>query len=122
VPFYDGAGRDRWDDYPRERAELIQWIRQKQVKGIVFISADLHNAAVARLPGNLGLKEIVTGPMAAPMNALALGYSLSFEFFSNQTFNYGMITIDPKASAPHALVEILDENNASLYKTRIDVI
>ncbi len=119
VPFW-GGGRDRWDGYPREREEILKWIKDEKVKGVFFISADLHYAAVTRLPGRLGLKEVVTGPMAAPMTVLATGTSKRFEFFSNKTFNFGMITIDPKSTKPHADVEIVDENNESLYKTTIE--
>ncbi len=121
VPFY-GGGRDRWDGYPRERAQVLKWIKEKNIKGVVFISADLHSAAVTRIRDLQRLKEIATGPLAAPLNALGIGYSSRSEFFSNKTFSYGMITIDPKSSPPQMLVEILDENNGSLYKTRIDAL
>jgi alkaline phosphatase D len=120
VPIY-GGGVDRWDGYPGERKEILQWIKQKNVKGVFFISADLHYAAIRRLSGKLALKEITAGPMAAPMNVIATGTSNRFEFFSNKTFNYGMITIDPKSKNPHATVEILDENNGSLYKSTIEI-
>jgi alkaline phosphatase D len=119
VPLY-GGGRDRWDGYGRERSELLQWIKTKKIKGVFFIGADLHYAAVSRVRGVPKLKEIITGPMAAPLNVFATGHSRRFEFFSNHTFNYGMITIDPKASKPLAAVEILDESNGSLFKTVID--
>jgi alkaline phosphatase D len=119
VPLY-GGGRDRWDGYPRERREVLRWIRQKNIKTVVFISADLHYAAVNRISGPMGLKEVVTGPMAAPLNVLATGLSNRCEFFFNKNFNFGMITIDPKASTPHMLVEIRDPANEILYKTRID--
>jgi alkaline phosphatase D len=120
VPFY-GGGRDRWDGYPRERAQIMQAIKEKKIKGVFFISADLHYAAVTQVSGKLGLKDITTGPMAGPMNVLATGSSKRFEFFSNKTFNYGMITIDPKSTKPHAAVEILDENNETLYKSTIEI-
>jgi alkaline phosphatase D len=121
VPFY-GGGRDRWDGYPRERAEVVQWISDKKIKNVFFIAADLHYAAVERLPGHLGLKEIVTGPMAAPLNVFATGLSKRFDFFFNKNFNFGMITIDPKSSTPQMLVEIRDPINETLYKTRIDAV
>jgi alkaline phosphatase D len=120
VPFY-GGGRDRWDGYPRERKELLHWIKENNVRGVFFISGDLHYAAVKRLPGQFVLKEITTGPMAAPMNVIATGVSKRFEFFSNKTFNYGSITIDPKSGNRHASVEIFDEDNASLYKTTMEI-
>ncbi|HEY3304122.1 MAG TPA: alkaline phosphatase D family protein [Candidatus Binatia bacterium] len=121
VPFY-GGGRDRWEAYARERSDVMRWIEEKKITGVVFVSADLHYAAVARIPGRLGLKEIVTGPLAAQLNVFGVGYSESVEFFANKTFNYAMITIDPEAAPSQMLVEILDEENRSLYKTRIDAL
>jgi alkaline phosphatase D len=118
VPFY-GSGRDRWEGFPRERAEIMEWIEGKKITGVVFISADLHYALVARLPGRLGVREVVTGPLASQVNLFGIGYSREVEFFSNETFNYGMITIDPKLSPPQMLLEILDETNRSLYQTTI---
>jgi alkaline phosphatase D len=120
VPFY-GGGADRWDGYPRERKEIMHWIKGRNVKGVFFISADVHYAAVRRLPGKSPLKEITTGPMGAPINVIATGLSNRFEFFSNKTFNFGMITIDPKSTRPHADVEIFDEDNGSLYKSTIEI-
>ena len=57
--------------------------------------------------------------MAAPLNALAIGYSTSMDFFANKTFNYGMITVDPKSSPPRMQIEIRDDANGLLYKTEI---
>jgi alkaline phosphatase D len=119
VPLY-GGGRDRWDGYGRERGELLQWIKTKKIKGVFFLGADLHYAAVSRVRGVSNVKEIITGPIAAPLNVLATGNSRRFEFFSNRTFNYGMITIDPAAAKPQAGVEIFDETNNTLWKTTID--
>jgi len=82
----------------------------------------VHYATVTRLSDHLRLKEIVAGPMAAPLNVLATGLSKRFEFFFNKNFNFGMITIDPKSSTPHMLVEIRDPINETLYKTRIDAV
>ena len=120
VPVY-GGGADRWDGYPHERKAMLRWIREKNLKGVFFISADLHYAAVTQVDKKSALKDITTGPIAAPMNVIATGVSKRFEFFSNKTFNYGMITIDPKSTKPHAAVEIFDEDNRSLYKSTIEI-
>jgi alkaline phosphatase D len=119
VPFY-GGGRDKWDGFPLDRAELLQWTMHKNIQRLICLCADVHYAAVSRVPRANGLKEIIVGPMAAPVNVLANGNAKRFEFFSNETFNYGMITIDPRSSVPRARVEILDENNRPMYETRID--
>lgn len=118
VPFY-GGGRDKWDGYPLDRAELLQWVAHQNIQGVVFLCADVHYAAVSRIPSGHGMKEIIVGPMAAPVNVLANGNAKRFEFFSNETFNYGMITIDSRAVLPYAQLEILDENNRRLYETPI---
>ncbi|HEY7166285.1 MAG TPA: alkaline phosphatase D family protein [Candidatus Binatia bacterium] len=118
VPLY-GGGRDRWDGYPKERSQLFNWIVEKQIPGVVFISADLHYAAVRKIPGPGAMKQIVAGPLAAPMNIIASGNSRRFEFFSNKTFNFAMITVDPRGPLPQMTVEFRDENNRPLYKTAI---
>jgi alkaline phosphatase D len=118
VPFY-GGGDDRWDGFRAERREIFHWIRTHIITGVTFIAADLHFASAAQVSRHPPTKEIVVGPMAAPMNALAIGYSTSMDFFANKAFNYGMITVDPKASPPRMFVEIRDDANALLYKTEI---
>jgi len=121
VPF-SGGGRDKWDGFPKERDELLRWIANKKIRGVVFLAADVHYAAVSRVPGTLGLKEVTAGPIGAPMNVITNGYAKRFEFWSNETFNYAMITVDPQSSKPEALVEIFDQDSRSLYKTRIDAV
>jgi alkaline phosphatase D len=121
VPLY-GGGADRWDGFPAEREELLRWIAQKNIKGVVFITADMHYAAVSRVPGRPGLKEIVAGPIGSPINILTSGFDRRFEFFSNETFNYAMVTIDPKGSKPRAKVELLTDEGKALYKTEIEAI
>lgn len=121
VPFY-GGGYDRWDGFPAERKELMHFIRQKKISGVTLISADLHFAAVAKVSHVPGVKEVVVGPMAAQMNIFAIGYSSKMDFFENKTFNFGTITVDPKASPPELKIEIRDENNRSLYKTEVGAV
>ncbi len=119
VPFY-GGGWDRWEAFSRERAAIVKWLERKKITGVAFISADIHYAAVGRVPGRAAMKEIVTGPLAAQLNVFGIGYAGSVEFSSNKSFNYGMMTIDPGAAAPRALVEIFDEENRGLYKTTLE--
>jgi alkaline phosphatase D len=119
VPLH-GGGADRWGGFPAERQELLRWIAEKNIKQVVFISADVHYAAVSRIPGKSGLKEITAGPIASPMNVITNGFDKKFEFFSNETFNYAMITVDPNSSKPHAQVEFLTDEGKTLYKTQLE--
>ena len=117
-----GIRRDGWFGFPAERDELIRRIANEKIKGVVFLSADVHYAAVSRIPGSFGLKEVTAGPIGAPMNVITNGNASRFEFWSNETFNYAMITVDPRSSTPQAFVEFFDEDSRSLYKTRIDAV
>ena len=121
VPLYGGGG-DRWDGYPRERAELLQLIAANHIHGVVFLSADLHYAAITKIPNPKGLKEITAGPLAAAMNVITNGTTSRFEFFSNKTFNFAKITVDPVLDPAHALVEFIDENNQLFYATKIKAV
>lgn len=43
VPFNSSVMKgDAWQDYPNERARLVQFIRANKIQGVIFISGDLH--------------------------------------------------------------------------------
>lgn len=117
-----GGGSDRWDGYPKERAELLRFIAANNVRGVVFLSADMHYAAVIKIPRTKGLKEIAAGPLAAAMNVITNSAASRFEFFSNKTFNFAKVTVDPKLDPTHAMVEFFDEENQSFHSTKIKAV
>ena len=114
-----GGGIDRWDGYPAERAELLRFIREKRVTGVIFLSADLHYAAVTSVPKSHGLKDITAGPLAAPLNRVTNGYAPRFDFFLAENFNFAKITVDPAVKPAQALVEFIDQDNSVFHTTRI---
>jgi len=118
VPL-NGGGSDRWDGYPNERTELLRFIAANKIRGVVFLSADLHYAAVTKVPRTKGLKEIAAGPLAAAMNVITNSAASRFEFFSNKTFNFAKVTVDPKLDPTHAFVEFIDERNQLFHSTKI---
>ncbi len=119
VPMY-GGGRDRWDGFPKEREQLLSYIAEKRLP-VVFLSADMHYAAVSQIPNGRGLKEITAGPLAAPMNVITNGTASRFEFFSNATFNFAKLTVDAKLHPSQVLVEFYDRDNRRFHQTMIDV-
>ena len=114
-----GGGSDRWDGYPRERAEILGYIRQKKITGVIFLSADLHCAAITRIPKSSGLRDITTGPLAAPLNRITSGTASRYEFFLAENFNFAKITVDPKVEPVQALVEFIDQDNRIFHHTKI---
>jgi alkaline phosphatase D len=106
-----GGGIDRWDGYPRERQELFTFIKETKITGVVFLSADLHYAAITKIPNSGGLKDITAGPIAAPVNRITNGTAARFEYFLAENFNFAKITIDPKIDPRKAVVEFIDQDN-----------
>ena len=114
-----GGGIDRWDGYPRERAEILRYVREKGISGVVFLSGDLHYAAVTRIPKSNGLIDITAGPLGAPLNRVTNGTASRYEYFSAENFNFAKITVDPKAEPIQALIEFIDQDNRVFYSTKI---
>lgn len=114
-----GGGRDRWDGYPKERAEILRFIREKRIPGVVFMSADLHYAAVTKIPKGNGLIDITAGPLAAPLNRVTNSANRRYEFFLAENFNFAKITVDPKVNANEALLEFIDQDNRVFYTRKI---
>jgi alkaline phosphatase D len=114
-----GGGSDGWDGYPAERAEIFRYIKERKITGVIFVSADLHCAAITRIPKSSGLRDITAGPLAAPLNRITDGTASRYEFFLAENFNFVKITVDPKAQPVHALVEFFDQDNRLFYSTEI---
>jgi alkaline phosphatase D len=116
----DGGGSDRWDGYPKERAEILRFINARKIPGVVFLSADLHYAAITKIRNGGGLRDVAAGPLGAPLNRITDGSGSRFEFFSAENFNFAKITVDPKAAPLHALVEFIDQDNQTFHRTKIN--
>ena len=118
VPF-SSPNADKWGGYPADRDEVLKVIKQKRIAGVIFLSADVHYAAVARVLGSPALREIIVGPLAAQMGR-ATGAAKRFEYFNNQHLNYGLASVHAEGAEPYVEIEILTDKNVLLHKIRID--
>jgi alkaline phosphatase D len=103
VPFSDPR-KDKWGEYPQERDDILDFIGEKGIAGVVFLATDVHYAAVANVPGSLGLKEFIFGPLATSMHYQINPNEPRFEYFNDQSQNYGKISVKP--GPPHLSVEV----------------
>jgi phosphodiesterase/alkaline phosphatase D-like protein len=62
---------DRWEGYPAERREILQFIRNNSIDGVVFLTADVHINIITDvyidtedLSATPVAKELVVGPIA----------------------------------------------------------
>lgn len=118
VPI-SGRSVDKWGGYPSDQTKVLAHILTKRIRGVVFLTADKHYAAVSKIMGGIGIKEFIVGPLAARINEGARGTAKRFFFFSNESFSYGLVRVHANASPPDAEIDILDENNNLLHRTRI---
>ena len=116
-----GGGSDRWDGYPKERKELLDFIKEKKMRGAVFLSGDLHYAAITKIPRSGGLLDITAGPLAAPLNRVTNSANRRYEYFLAQNFNFGRITVDPKVNPNEAFLEFIDQDNQVFHTRKISV-
>ncbi len=114
-----GGGSDRWDGFPKEQAEILAYIRDAKIRGICFLSADMHCAAITKIPKSRGLKDITAGPLAAPLNRVTDGTARRYEYYLAENFNFAKITVDPKTDPTKASVEFIDQDNQVFHRTTI---
>ncbi len=114
VPFSDPR-KDKWGEYPDERDEILTFIRDRSIPGVVFLAGDVHHGAVSRMPGFEEMKEFIFGPLAAPMNYKISPSEPRFEFFYRDTPNYGKITVHPDKTAPTVQIEWLDAQHRVIH-------
>ena len=117
VPF-SSAGADKWGGYPADRDDVLNIIDQKKLHGVIFLTADMHYAAVVRVPGNTALREIIVGPLGAQMGK-GTGTAKRFEYFNNEHLNYGLVNVRAEGTDPYVEIEILTDKNVLLHKTEI---
>lgn len=107
VPIIDFSGvgavpviNDRWEGYAEQRTELLQWIANEGITGLLWISGDLHFGTVARLSpvGQLGDDqfEVLAGPAGSFLNPVAAVWEPDDQFVSfTFEWNYTVLTLDP---------------------------
>ena len=114
-----GGDRDRWEGFPKERQEILRYIIDKKIPGVIFLSADMHYAAITKIPKSGGMKDITAGPLGAPLNRITNGTARRFEFFLAENFNFGKITVDPKNEPGKAALEFIDQDNKVFYRSKL---
>ncbi len=118
VPF-TGPSADKWGGYPKDRDAVLSAIKERQIGGVIFLAADAHYAAVVRVAGDSALREVIVGPLAAPMGK-ASGAANRTEYFNNRFLNYGLVGVHADGDNGYVEIEILTDKNVSLHKLRID--
>jgi alkaline phosphatase D len=122
VPLHGPWGPDRWAGYATERDELLAFVRDERIGGVIVLSADVHAAVDVDL--GTGVREFIAGPIGAwplcrivPQARQLL--QASGRFFLCDAFNWGLITVRPEASPPEIELAFVDHTDAVRHRARI---
>ena len=71
----DAGIDDRWQGFPAQRSQILEFIRDHTVTGVVWISGDVHFGAIGQVdifggPGD-GLWDVLVGPCGSAVNPAA---------------------------------------------------
>jgi hypothetical protein len=97
-PLWDAYPTDRWAAYPNQRREILDYIDDQGIGGVVWIAGDFHLAFTAQVSpsgAGSGQIEILVGPGAQSGNMLV--WSLQppqFHWASNEN-NYTELRLSP---------------------------
>lgn len=98
--FFDFAQRDRWEGYPAQREEILRYIDDMGIGGVLWIAGDFHLASIGRVstsgPGSTAL-EVLAGPGAQTANALWPMLTAPQFDWASGTNNYTTFELDPTA-------------------------
>jgi alkaline phosphatase D len=109
---------DRWQGFPQQRFELLNFIEDHDIQGVFFVGGDFHYGQIAQVspPGEPGSKlwEILVGPGGSLVNPFMLTapkYDEQFKLFvAAHTYTY--FEANPKTGK--VLVRYVDAQGETL--------
>ncbi|UCH87460.1 MAG: alkaline phosphatase D family protein, partial [Dehalococcoidia bacterium] len=121
---------DRWEGYPAEREELLNFITDNGIENVIFLTTDLHGAVVNTLEN--GSLEIITGPIAREtigeeLENLEVSIELlegllpgiTDEFYELDTYNYGLVKVLTSETPAKVVIEIKDGDGNLMHTVEI---
>lgn len=101
---------DRWQGYPKQRTEILSFIENQHIPGVLWLAGDFHFPSAGRISAKgLGSKaiEILAGPGAQKPNIMGAGLWLSHQFdYSSLSNNYLTLRFDPATMEVEATFNI----------------
>jgi len=119
---------DRWEGYPAEREELLDFIGDNGIQNVIFLVTDLHAAVVNTLEN--GSREIIVGPIARETlgeELENLGVSVEvlegllpdIEYYELNTYNYGLVRVLTSETPARVVIDIKDVQGNVLNSVEI---
>lgn len=98
--IFDSAANDRWEGYAAQRTEILSFIDDERIGGVLWISGDFHMASVGRVStagaGSTQV-EILVGPGAQTPNPVAFFAAAPQFDWATGASNLTTLDLDPAA-------------------------
>jgi alkaline phosphatase D len=100
VPIVDrgGAGTDNWNGYASQRREILQHIAGNSLRGVVWLSGDVHFGGVCRVEPSgawTDIWEVIMGPAGADRDTRPDVRAAQFPVLVHGVHNYIVLRADP---------------------------
>jgi alkaline phosphatase D len=111
-----GLAPERGTGFATERDAILRHFRQRGVRNLVVVAADVHHAALIRHQphADWGFHEFIAGPLSAPTGRprpLDLRLGPRTIFAQGGLYNFGEVTIDPAS----LVVRLVDEAGTVMF-------
>lgn len=97
---FDLARGDRWEGYGAQRTDILRFIDDNAIPGVVWLAGDFHLASAGRVatsgPGSTQL-ELLAGPGAQTGNLLAAFLNGPQFDFATRENNYTVLELEPRS-------------------------
>lgn len=97
---WDAYPTDRWEAYASQRTEILQYIDDAGITGVVWLAGDFHLAFISKVsrsgPG-ANQREVLAGPGGQSANPLQPTLTAPQFSFKTGTNNYTTLKLDPAA-------------------------
>jgi phosphodiesterase/alkaline phosphatase D-like protein len=96
--LWDAYPTDRWEAYGSQRTEILAYIDDQAIPGVVWVAGDFHLAFTSRVsPSGAGAtqREVLVGPGGQSANPLVFTLNPPQFSFATGTNNYTTLGLDP---------------------------
>ena len=95
---WDAYPTDRWEAYGAQRTEILSFIDQSQIGGVIWLAGDFHLAFISKVstsgPG-ANQREVLAGPGGQGSNPLLSSLFAPQFSYKTGTNNYTTLKLDP---------------------------
>ena len=120
---------DRWEGYAAERREFLDFLKENNIKNVIFLTTDLHASIVKTVDKRY--KEVIVGPigttpLGAELEAIGVPLSLAeglvpdVDYEKLDTFSYGLVHVSTGSTPARVKIEIKDLEGTVLYTVDIE--